>query len=156
MTRREWIAATGLVLSNACGRPKGTGYAGYALIATSGENSVAVVDLTAFRLLKSIPVGASPTAVLPCGSAGHSLVLTPATGSVHLLNPALEVASSRKLADELSEIRVTADGKLLLALAPSSRELIEADPVSLRVVRRHKVAQAPVDLDVAAGRYAAV
>ncbi len=149
MTRREWMALGGLVLSSACRPRKGTGYAGYALIATSGEDSVAVVDLTAFRLVKAIPLGARPTAVLPYGSAGHSLVLTPGTGSVHLVNPALKVVLSRKLADELSAMRVTADGKRLLALAPNSRELIEADPVSLRVVRRHKLEFAPVHIDLA-------
>jgi hypothetical protein len=82
--------------------------------------------------------------------------LTPATGSVHLVNAALEVAASHKLADQLSEIRLTADGKRLLAIAPNSREAIEADPVSLRAIRRHALEFAPIDLDLAPALYAAV
>jgi WD40 repeat protein len=156
ITRREWIAGTGVLLSSACGRPKGTGYAGYALIATSGEDSVAVVDLTAFRLLKAIRLGAQPTAVLPAGSSGHSYVLTPATGSVHLIDGALQRTSSRQLADHLSEMRLTSDGKRLLAIAPNSHEVIEADAISLRVLRRHKLDAPAVDLDLAPAQYAAV
>ncbi len=151
MTRREWIAAGGLLLSSACGRKKATGYAGYALIATAGEESVAVVDLATFRLLKPIPLGDPPTAVLPAASTGQSYVLTPATGSVHLVNAALDVAVSRKLADQLSEIRLTADGNRLLATAPNSREVIEADPLSLRAIRRHALDFPPIDLDLAPG-----
>ncbi len=156
MTRREWIAASGIAFSSACQRPKGRGYAGYALIATSGDESVAVVDLTAFRLLKPILLRAQPTAVLPAGSSGRSYVLTPASGSVHLIDAALQVTATRKLADELSEIRLTPDGKRLLAIAPNSREVIEADPVSLRVVRRHRLDHVAIDLDVAPAQYAAV
>lgn len=157
LTRREWIAAGGCVLANACGRRKGTGYSGYALVATSGENSVAVVDLAAFRLLQSIPVGAQPTAVLPAGSpGGDSYVLTPATGRVHAIDAALQVRGSARLADELSEIRLTPDGKRLLAIAPRSRELIAAEARSLRVMARRKLEAAPVDVDVSSGQYVAV
>ena len=156
MTRREYIAIGGLIVSAACRPRRGTGYPGYALIATSGDNSVAVVDLTAFRLLKPISLSDRPTAVLPCGSAGHSLVLTPETGSVHLVSPALNVTGSRKLAEDLSQIRLTPGSKRLLAVAPHSRELIEVDPVSLRVSQRHKLDGAPFDLDVSSSLYAAV
>ncbi len=156
MTRREWLALSGLVLCDACGPKKGTGFAGYALIATSGENSVAVVDLTAFRLEKSIAVGAPPTAILPGGPANHSFVLTPSTGSVHVIDSNLQVVRSRKLGAELTEIRMSPDARRLLAISAASRELIEADSTSLQVLRRHKLPAEPVSLDVAAGPYAAV
>lgn len=155
MTRREWLSASGILLLTACGRPKVTGYAGYALIATSGEKSVAAVDLTAFRLSKTIALPAEPTAVLPGGLQGHSYVLTPSLGSVHLVDSALQVSASRKIADQLSEIRLTADGKRLLAIAPDSRELIEADARTLAVVKRHKLDFAAIDFDVGGPQYAA-
>ena len=156
MTRRAWIAATGVALSSACRRAKARGYAGYALIATSGEDSVAVVDLTDFRLKRSIAISGQPTAVIPGGAAGHSFVLTPNTGSVHRIDPALKVTQARKLADSLSEIRMTADGRHLLAIAPGSRELMDVDPESLRMNRRYTLAAAARDLDVVGGKYAAV
>lgn len=148
MTRREWAALCGLMLSEGCGPKKGTGFPGYALIATSGEESIAVVDLTAFQLRKSIPVGAEPSAVVPGGPGNHSLVLTPSTGSVHLIDSNLKVVRSRKLADELSEIRATMDGKRLVAISAAAPELIEADSTSLQVLRRHKLEAQPIGLDV--------
>jgi DNA-binding beta-propeller fold protein YncE len=156
MTRREWMALGGAVLLNACGLRKGTGYPGYAFIATSGERSLAVVDLTAFRLLTAVPLGAEPTAVLSGGPGGRTYILTPSTGSVHVVNADLKAAGSRKLADELSEIRITPDGRRLLAIAASSREVIEVDPVTLRVLRRHRLNAAPVDIDLSPEPYAAV
>jgi hypothetical protein len=156
-TRRECLALAGLALSGACGRKKATGFQGYVLIATSGENSVTVVDLAVFRLQKPIPLSGRPTAVIPGVPANHTFVLTPLTGSVHVVDMSLKVVRSRRLADELSEIRVTADGKRLLAISATARELIEADASSLQVLRRHNLGAPPVSLDVGApGPYAAV
>ncbi len=156
MTRREWVALGGMLLCDACGPKKGSGFAGYALIATSGENSVAVVDLTAFRLVRPITLGAPPTAIVPGGPANHVFVLTPSTGSVHVLDANLQVVQSRKLGDELTEIRISPDQQRLLAISAASHELIEADSTSLRVLRRHKLRAEPISLDVAVGSYAAV
>ena len=96
MTRRDC-----LILATAPGfqrlrTPKNRGYSGYALIATSGEDSLAVVDLQNFRLLKSIPLGAPPTAVVPAHTVSGSYVLTPSTDSVHLIDGNLRVAISRR------------------------------------------------------------
>ena len=155
-TRREWLALAGLAVSAACGRKKGTGFPGYLLIATSGENNLAVVDLVTFRLQKPVPLGARPTAVIPGIPANHSFVLTPATGSVHLLDASLKLVRSSRLADELSEIRVTPDGKRLLAISARERQLLEVETRSLQVLARHKFDAPPIDLDVASGTYAAV
>ena len=148
MTRREWLGIGGLLVSSACGRHKGTGYAGYALIATSGETSLAVVDLSIFRLLKTIELGAAPTAVVPGGQENRSYVLTPSAGSVHIVDGNLQRIASQRLADELSGIRLTPDGDRLLAISPRGRQLIEADPISLKVRKRHKLDAEPVELDV--------
>lgn len=156
MTRRDWIAASGLAIASACGRPKGAGYAGYALVATSGDNSLAVIDLSTFKLLKPIPLSGKPTAVLPAKSPGQSYVLTPENGSVHLVSAGLHISVSRKLADQLSQIRLTRDGKRLLGIAPQLPELIEADPLSLRPVKRRALEFPGIDLDVAPALYAAV
>lgn len=151
-SRREWLALT---LFAACGRKKATGYPGYALIATSGENSVAAVDLTSFRLVRQVAVAAPPTAILPAND--RSLVLTPSIGSIQVLDSGLRLGSSFKLADELSAIRLTADQTRLIAISASASELLIADASSLKVQRRHKLAGEPVALDVAdTAPYAAV
>jgi YVTN family beta-propeller protein len=150
-TRREWLALAAL---SACARKKATGYPGYALIATSGENSISAVDLTSFRLVKQIDVGAPPDAVI--AAQNRSLVLTPSTGSVHVVDAALRHLSVHKLADQLSAIRLTADQKLLIGTAVKSRELVLAEAASLRILRRHKLEAEAVALDVATTPYAAV
>lgn len=149
LTRRQWLACSGLSLLTACRRAKATGYPGYALIATSGDKSLGVVDLTSFSLKPAIPLGAAPTAVVPHPSGDRSYILTPSTGSVHLIDNQLRRAASRRLADVLSELRITPDGKRVVAVSPGTRELIEADPASLRVLGRHKLSAEPIGLDVA-------
>jgi hypothetical protein len=150
-TRREWLAFAAL---SACGRKKATGYPGYALVATAGENSVAAVDLTNFQLAKQIELGASPTAVV--AAQDRSLVLTPSTGTLHVISDGLKRLSAHRLADEVLAIRLTPDQTRLVAIAAQNRELIVADPASFRILGRHKLEAEPVSLDVASVPYAAI
>lgn len=131
------------------------GFFGYALVAAAGDNSITAVDLTAFRMIKAIPVGSAPTTVVPAES-GRSYVLTPATGSVHILDAQLNVAASRRLADELSHIQLALDGTRLIASAASARELIELDPADLHPLRRHKLSATPDFLDISRNGVVAV
>ncbi|MBV8808518.1 MAG: hypothetical protein JO033_07575, partial [Acidobacteriaceae bacterium] len=156
MTRRKWLCASGLALAAACSRKKGSGYPGYALIATAGDHSIAAVDLTRFELAKTIPVGAAPSAVLPGIASKHSYVLTPGNGSVHIVDETLKVIASRKLADEIAQIRLTSDGKRLLAIARGQRQLILADPVRLGVIGRYSLGAEPQQFDVSASGQVAI
>ena len=133
-------------VTTACGRKIGAGFHGYALIATSGENNISVVDLDNFRLLKQVAVGGAPTSLVSGTKANY--VLTPETGSIHAVYPDFERVISRKLADRLVGLKVTPDQRHILALSDSSRELIEADYSSLDVTRRWKLGAEPVALDV--------
>jgi len=114
------------------------------------------VDLAAFKLLKPIPLSAPPTAVVAGPLDGHSYVLSGLTGTVHIVDGNLNRVSSKKLADELFKLRITPDGKRLVAVASGSRELIEIDALSLMIVRRHKLDAQPIALDIASTPYAAV
>ena len=154
MTRREWLACTGTLLASACRRPKGSGYPGYALIAVSGDKSLSVVDLQAFRLVKSLRLPAAPAAVVPGRVAAY--VLTPSIGTVHVIDRKLQLAASSRFADELSEIRLMPDGKQLVAISAASRGLIEVDPTSLKVIVWHRLEAQPVSLDVAQTGYVAI
>jgi DNA-binding beta-propeller fold protein YncE len=151
------MALSGVVLAEACSRKKATGYEGYALIATSGDDSLAVVDLTAFKLLKPIHLGASPTAVLTGPLDGPTYALTGSTGTVHVVDRNLSRVASRKVADdELFDLAILPDGKRVVAIASGRRELIEIDGSSLHVNRRHKLEAEPIGLDVTSTQYAAV
>jgi len=156
MTRRDCLTLTTALVSSSCGRRKTRGYPGYALIATSGENALTVVDLQDFRPLKSIPLGAPPTAVVPAHTASASYVLTPSTDSVHLIDGNLTVALSHRFGGQLSEIRLTPDGGTLLAIASASRELILADPASLRVLHRIQLTATPTHFDASENGYVAI
>jgi WD40 repeat protein len=156
MTRRDCLTLATSLVSISCARRKTRGYSGYALIATSGEESLAVVDLQDFRLLKRIPLGAPPTAVVPAHTVSGSYVLTPSTDSVHLIDGNLRVVITRRFGGQLSEMRLAPDGRTLLAIASGSRELILADPASLRVLRRIKLSAPPANFDASSNGYAAV
>ena len=156
MTRRDCLTLGTALFSAACAPTKRTGYFGYALIATSGENALAVVDLATFRLMKAIPLGAPPTAVIPAASAGRNYVLTPSIDSVHILDRNLSLTSTHRLCEGITEIRLFPDGSALFACARRSREVIQADPVSLRIIRRTKLDAEPAFLDVSSNGFVAV
>ncbi len=155
MTRRGWLLASPLAITAGCGSKGETAYSGYALIATSGDKSLAAVDLSRFETLSPIALDSEPTAVLPGGPGGHVFVLTPKTGSVHVISPALKRVGGRRLSDQLTAIRITPDGKRLLAISATTKELIETDPTTLRITRRHRLSAQPAYLDVW-GSYAAI
>lgn len=150
------MALGGAVFVGACSRKKGVGYDGFALIAASGSDSLAVVDLRAFKLLKPIHLGAPPTAVVSGAADGRTYALTGSTGTVHIIDCNLNRVASRKFADELSDIAVAPDGKDVVAITSAGRELMEIDGLSLRVIRRHKLEAQPIGLDIAPTQYAAV
>ena len=156
MTRRDCLILGATLVSASCAGRKNRGYSGYALIATSGEKSLAVVELPFLRRQMSIPLGAAPTAVVPAHTAGASYVLTPSTDSVHLVDGNLRVAASRRCPGELSEIRLATDGSALFAIATGSNELILLDPASLHELRRMKLSASPINFDVSDNGYVAI
>lgn len=148
ISRRRWllggVAFAGLT---ACRRERGTGYPGYALVATAGQKSVAAVDLTAFRLEKSIAVPGSPAEVI-ANRSGGAFVLLPDSGTVCYIGPGLQVDRSRKVADHLSALRLMPTGDELVAVSPNSRELLVLDAASFKVVKRVRLHGAPSSIDV--------
>lgn len=148
VSRRDWLMATAFALSSGCGPKKGTGYPGYALIATSGDESLAVLDLLTFRVLNPIPLGAPPTAVVTRGGGHTSLVLTPISGAVHVIGPSLARLFSRRLADEVSEIRLLPDGKNVAALCSQAKQVLIVNTEDLKTGRRIPLPATPVSMDV--------
>ncbi len=156
MTRREWLALSGAAVLSSCGRKKGTGYEGYALVAAAGEKAISVVDLLSFRLIRSIPLDSAPTAIVPAPDFRRIYVLTPETGSVHVFTSGLAHVKSTHLSRGLSSIRLTQDGKRLLATSNATNEILDVDPESLRVNHRYKLAVQPAEMDVVNPGYAVI
>jgi DNA-binding beta-propeller fold protein YncE len=156
-TRRHLFTASAALAFSGCNRNKGTGYFGYALVANQGDRSVSAVDLTAFRLAKTIALRSAPTAVVAAKRGRHSAyVLTPDSGSIHVIDVSLSLSGSQRLAEKVNEIRVGSSGEFLAAISEPSRELILADAATLRVVARHKLAFAPSAMDLSQNGYVAV
>lgn len=155
LTRRHWFSAAALTLSAACGLRKVRGFPGYAVVATAGENAVALVDLSSFTLVRQIPLGASPSAVLPSLSNDRTFVLTPSTGSVHVLNRDFQRVATRQLASQLTQLRQRPNGQLA-ALSGPTRQLILADPRSLTPVHRFPLPADPSDMDISVDNSVAV
>jgi DNA-binding beta-propeller fold protein YncE len=147
LTRRQYLALTGFALANACRTRKGTGFAGYALVSNAGGRALSVVDLTQFRVARSISLAAPASKVLPASKSG-CFVLTPSNGSVALLDPELRVIKSRRFSDDLSDISLSPDGETVLATSADKHELIVARATSLDVLRRVKLSGEPVSMTV--------
>lgn len=153
ITRREWLLSAGCISLAACARRVGSGFNGYALVATSGEHSVAIADLSNFRLLREVPLGGAPVSIR--AGVESNYVLTPSTGSVHAIGPELKCTASRKLSDELCAIDLARGVNRLFTLAAAG-QLIEVDPRTLAPKHRWKLAAEPAGLAVAADGSVAV
>src|SRR5436305_5460999 len=99
VTRREWLTVGGAAVLSGCGRKKGSGYQGYALVAAAGEKAISVVDLLRFRLVRTVPLNAAPAAIVPAPDYRRIYVLTPETGSVHVLTAELVHLGSAHLSE---------------------------------------------------------
>ena len=82
LTRRSLLGGAAFAVASACGRSRATGYPGYALVSTAGENSVAAVDLNTFHVTKKIGLTAAPSVIIADSRQGYAL--TPATGTVRM------------------------------------------------------------------------
>lgn len=148
MTRRDFVAAAGLLFSSGCRRKGGTGFPGYAMIATSGDNSLTVVDLSSFRLAKTIPLAAPPTSVIPAHRPGWSYVLTPSDGTVYIIDEQLRPVASRRIADQLSELGLVPSGDRLVTISAEAGQLFELDPATLSIRGQHKLEGKPTNFHV--------
>ncbi len=89
-------------------------------------------------------------------AAHRNYVLTPSTDSVHILDRNLSLTSSHRLGEGISEIRLFPDSSAFVAAARPSREILVADPVSLKINHRTKLSAEPVDLDISTTGHLAI
>ena len=86
ISRRNFIA-TAAAATVACRSKRATGYSGYAFVANYEGQAIAAVDLTAFAVVRHIRLNANPTEVLAHPNIKSVFALTPATGTVHEIDP---------------------------------------------------------------------
>src|SRR5689334_18994434 len=123
MNRRVFLMS-GACAGLSCSRPPATGFPGHAFIANEESRSVAVVDLSTFRVAREIRIDGAPTAVVSHPRRPAVYVLTPATGTVHEIDPAAFTVR-RKLHAAPSAVSMRLAGDSLWTLSREGRLLVE-------------------------------
>ena len=136
LTRRSLISILAAALPG-CRPKRGSGFPGYAFVANQEGRTVAVVDLTAFALVRHIPLEAGPTAISadPVRKTVH--VLTPDNGTVHEIDP-VQLAVRRKLrvAQRAVSMRTLPDGSAIWILCLEPRQLVKVRLDSFQIQMR--------------------
>ena len=142
ISRRHLLAGAGLA---ACRQAKHTGFAGHAFVANYAGQAIAAVDLTAFAVLRHIPLPASPTQLVALNSRPVVLALTPQTGELHEINAAqLKAARRFRLGIPVTGIRCS-PGEDLWGLSPA-RQILRVDLERGQPDFRIHLPAPPVDL----------
>ncbi len=144
----EGLSRRALLLSSAaalgCGRRKATGFRGLCFVANQASRSIAVVDLTRFRLRKQIPLDAAPAAILADPAQPKVYVLAPEAGTVFEIDAAaLRVTRRARAANTAVEMRFAPQGGALWILSRDPAGLVELPLDSLRP--RARIATPPPD-----------
>lgn len=131
LSRRALLASSLAAL--ACGHRKATGFRGLCFVANQAGRSVAVVDLTRFRVRKQIPLDASPTAVIAHPSRPKVYVLAPEAGTVYEID-AIQLAVTRRARAGATamEMRLAPAGDALWVLCADPAGLVQVPLDSLR------------------------
>lgn len=154
MQRREFVA--GVMVTAACG-PKRTGpYPGYAFVANEEARTVVALDLARFRVARQIVLDAAPSSVAVHPAKPAAYVLTPQSGTVHLIDPKT-LRATRRL-----QVHTTADHMLLAldAITPAAqrglwvlcregRRLVQINTDRFEIQATIPLPERPVSFDIA-------
>ncbi len=131
LSRRGLLFSSAAALS--CGRRKATGFRGLCFVANQASRSIAVVDLTRFRVRKQIPLDAAPAAILADPAQPKVYVLAPEAGTVFEIDAvALRVTRRARVANVAVEMRLAPQGGALWILSRYPAGLVELPLDSLR------------------------
>ena len=155
LSRRQWsLTALACV---ACRRRRGTGFPGYALVASAYSPSVAAVNLATFSLAAKIEAPAPVCALQshPGRPCGWALASEPAT-VMELDTARLRVTRRLSVGRLASGMHLSAGGELLWVLCRKPPQLVGVNTRSWERAVRVSLPESPLDFDVAPdGRWAA-
>ncbi len=113
-----------------CRRRKVAGFEGYAFVANSAGQAVAVVDLGAFATIRHIRLDAHPVQVLSHPSLPAVYAVTPASGGVHRIDTdTLQLDGSVHCA--AASVEMAPGGESMWALTRDAQRLIPIDAPTL-------------------------
>jgi DNA-binding beta-propeller fold protein YncE len=154
LSRRSLLLAAAAA---ACGPPKAQGYRGYCFVANQNSRTIAVIDLTRFRLRKQIPLDAAPAAIVAHPAQPKAYVLAPETGTVYEIDVGkLSVSRRARAGDHAVSMAVAPNNDALWILYADPGELVELPFDSLRPRRRIRLTSPPAGFDLSSTNYAAI
>ena len=140
----------------ACGHKKATGFRGLCFVANQAGCSVAVVDLTRFRVRKQIALDSAPSAVIAHPTKPKVYVLAPDAGTVYEIDAVkLEATRRAKAGNSAIEMRLGPAGDALWVLYRDPACLVQIPLDSVRGGERIQTPP-PDDFDLSEDGHAAV
>ena len=156
ISRRTLLLSPALALA-ACRNPKATRFPGYCFVANQDGRSVAVVDLSSFRVRKQIHLDAAPTVVLRHPQHPKVFVLAPQGGTVYEIDAvSLEVGRTARAGSQAVDMQVSPRGDALWVLYRDPAALVEVPLDSLRPTRRIRLSEPPDGFDLSSDNQAAI
>jgi YVTN family beta-propeller protein len=155
LSRRALLLSSAALLG--CRKPKATGYSGYCFVANQEGHSLAVVDLTTFRLWKPVRLDAAPSMLLPHPRRPELFALAADSGVVYRIDVAsLAVAQRTRPGNHAVSMRLSPDGDALWVLYRDPAALVELTLDTLAPRRRIQLPAAPEDFDLSPDHRAVV
>jgi DNA-binding beta-propeller fold protein YncE len=156
VSRRTLLLSPALALA-ACRKPKATRFPGYCFVANQDGRSVAVVDLSNFRVRKQIHLDAAPTVVLRHPRRPTVFVLAPQGGTVYEIDGvSLAISRTARAGSEAVDMQVSPRGDALWVLYRDPAALVELPLDSLRPARRIRLSAPPDGFDLSHENQAAI
>lgn len=155
LSRRSLLVSSAALLG--CRKPKATGYSGYCFVANQDGHSLAVVDLTTFRLWRPVPLDAAPSVLLTHPRRPEVFALAADAGAVYRIDVAsLAVTGRGRAGNHAVSMRLAPDGDALWVLYREPAALVELSLDTLAPRRQIRLPAAPDDFDLSPDRRAAV
>ena len=113
--------------------PKGTGFPGFAIVASEAEHTLSAISLERFRVTRQLGLEAAPSEVMALSDPPLVLCLLPGRGTlVAIDNQAVAVRHRVRVGDESLAMRLDPDGKRVWILNKSPNTLVAVDLKSFR------------------------
>jgi len=152
LTSRRSLLAGAAGLVSGCFRKKYRAVEGLAFVANEDGHAIAVVGLDPFALIRHIPLGAAPTALLADPRKPVIYALTPSNGTIHEVDIAgMAVVRRLQVGPAATSMRLDAPGDQLWVLCGPTKRLVRVETSSFTVQSRVALPAVPVDFDLSSG-----
>jgi len=142
ISRRKWLLTSAAALG--CGRTKPTGFPGYCFVANQEGRSVGIIDLSRFRLVRSVALDAAPAAVLAHPAEPRVFALAPEAGTVYeIAASSFDVSRRARVGNRAAAMQLSPDGQALWVLSHDPAALVELRLDSFQPARHIRLSAPP-------------